>query len=214
MWGYVGGYYSFQLAWHTKAISGGVSWDDAVRPLRDVSPLALALVIFYVPSTCTWAKPIIHYNGKLVVWVAGFQGSVYERHCYERGARFESQTTGPQTTHSLVELRNTSPHDPSKKQDSTWLLVMSCVTPEDRWILGSFGRSPYVTRRISLVKRTIYSEHPKWNPTSTFLSRSRGFPNNNTEWIRKGHEGRWPEQMPNPQKRQHEAARSPKNSGT
>jgi len=30
------------------AISGGVSWDDAVRPLRDVSPLALALVIFYV----------------------------------------------------------------------------------------------------------------------------------------------------------------------
>ncbi|CAK9086705.1 unnamed protein product [Durusdinium trenchii] len=31
------------------AITGGVSWDDAVRPLRDVSMLALALVIFYAP---------------------------------------------------------------------------------------------------------------------------------------------------------------------
>ena len=57
MWGYVGGTYSFQLATDgvcvcvcvCEAISGGVSWDDAVRPLRDVSPLALALVIFYAP---------------------------------------------------------------------------------------------------------------------------------------------------------------------
>ena len=30
-----------------EAISGGVSWEDAVRPLRDVSLVALALVIFY-----------------------------------------------------------------------------------------------------------------------------------------------------------------------
>ncbi|CAK9107350.1 unnamed protein product [Durusdinium trenchii] len=37
------------LPWRlAEAITGGVSWDDAVWPLRDVSMLALALVIFYV----------------------------------------------------------------------------------------------------------------------------------------------------------------------
>ena len=30
------------------AISGGVNWDDAIRPLRDVSLMALVLMVVYV----------------------------------------------------------------------------------------------------------------------------------------------------------------------
>ena len=33
------------------AISGGISWEDALRPLQRVSPLAVTLMILYIVTT-------------------------------------------------------------------------------------------------------------------------------------------------------------------
>ena len=31
-----------------EAISGGVNWEDAIRPVRDISPMAVVLMVIYV----------------------------------------------------------------------------------------------------------------------------------------------------------------------
>lgn len=38
------------------AISGGIDWDDALVPLQEVSPVAVAALLLYIVITVSWRK--------------------------------------------------------------------------------------------------------------------------------------------------------------
>ena len=42
------------------AISGGIDWDDGLRPLRTVSPVAVGALVLYIIITAPWQAELIH----------------------------------------------------------------------------------------------------------------------------------------------------------
>ena len=122
-----------------------------VATFHDTSPFPMILLpVKEIPkfmiSFCTWNRKKRLYNwwfGARVVWIPN--GSPYKRDCYLEVTRFDSQTTGPQTT--IVALEKALSVDyPSPNFPSS---LGECCCLANLWLAGAWkGAKELVVPKI------------------------------------------------------------------